>query len=141
MPALRFTLNSTLLLSLIIELLSDSTAAVDRGVKRELYQNRFQTQEYFWFSPNTQEFAGFKLVNRVYQPIAPNQQGWLWSEELGLYLGVLVGRLRYFTPAGELVPTPEEAAEQASQRAEQESQRAEALAERLRALGVDPDQP
>jgi Uma2 family endonuclease len=140
--------------SLIIELLSDSTAAVDRGVKRELYQNRFQTQEYFWFSPHSQEFAGFQLVNRVYQAIAPNEQGWLWSEELGLFLGVLVGRLRYFTRSGELVPTPEEAAEremqraeqesqraeQESQRAEQESQRAEALAERLRSLGVDPDE-
>ncbi|MCU0567005.1 MAG: Uma2 family endonuclease [Oculatellaceae cyanobacterium Prado106] len=139
--------------NVIIELLSDSTAAVDRGSKKELYQSRFQTPEYFWFSPMTQEFEGFRLVNREYGAIAPNEQGWRWSEELGLYLGVWVGRLRYFTASGELVPTPEEAAEQEIERAEQEFQRAEqeaqradrefqraeALAAQLRALGMEPE--
>jgi Uma2 family endonuclease len=116
--------------NLIIELLSDSTAAKDRGVKKQIYQDLFHTYEYFWFSPDTLEFEGFRLGDRLYQPIAANEQGWRWSEELGLYLGVLVGRLRYFTAAGELVPTPEEAAEREMQRAELEMQRAEALAER-----------
>jgi Uma2 family endonuclease len=139
--------------SLIIELLSDSTAAVDRGTKKQLYQDIFRTQEYFWFSPDTLEFEGFKLVDKQYEPIAPNPQGWRWSEELGVYLGVWVGRLRYFTASGELVPTPEEVAEremqrseealqqaeEAAQRAEQEAQRAEALAQKLRDLGIDPD--
>ncbi len=36
---------------LIIELLSDSTAKVDRTDKKSLYQNIFHTPEYFWFSP------------------------------------------------------------------------------------------
>jgi Uma2 family endonuclease len=153
--------------NLIIELLSDSTAAVDRGLKKQIYQDLFHTYEYFWFSPDTLEFAGFKLIDRRYEPIPTNEQGWRWSEELGLYLGILVGRLRYFTATGALVPTPEEAAEremqraeqesqraeqesqraeqesqraeQESQRAEQESQRAEVLAEQLRALGVEPN--
>jgi regulator of protease activity HflC (stomatin/prohibitin superfamily) len=123
--------------NLIIELLSDSTAAVDRGLKKQIYQDLFHTYEYFWFSPDSLEFEGFKLVDRQYKPILPNEQGWRWSEELGLYLGVLVGRLRYFTATGALVPTPEEAAEQeilraeqATQRAEQESQRAEQESQR-----------
>jgi Uma2 family endonuclease len=123
--------------NLIIELLSDSTAAVDRGLKKQLYQDLFHTYEYFWFSPDTLEFQGFKLIDRQYQPIPANEQGWRWSEELGLYLGILVGRLRYFTATGILVPTPEEAAtlaiqeaEQESQRAEQESQRAEQESQR-----------
>ena len=34
---------------LIIELLSDSTALVDRTDKKSLYQNIFRTPEYFWF--------------------------------------------------------------------------------------------
>jgi Uma2 family endonuclease len=48
---------------LIIELLSDSTAEVDRIEKKRLYQNIFHTHEYFWFSPITGEFAGFRLTS------------------------------------------------------------------------------
>ncbi len=54
---------------------------------------------------------------------------------------------RYFTPDGELVPSPGEAAEQEKQRAEQEKQRAEQerqraeqLEERLRSLGINPNE-
>jgi Uma2 family endonuclease len=117
---------------LIIELLSNTTASIDRNLKKELYQNRFRTPEYFWFDPESLEFAGFRLVGEQYQAIAPNPQGWLWSEVLDLYLGIEAGKLRYFTPEGVLVPTPEEAAEQ-------ERRRAERLAEQLRSLGIDPD--
>jgi len=38
---------------LIVELLSESTAKVDREEKRELYQRIFRTPEYFYFSPET----------------------------------------------------------------------------------------
>jgi len=145
---------------LIIELLSDSTAPVDRTGKKDLYQNVFRTPEYFWFSPATLEFAGFRLVDGVYQPIPADAQGRRWSEVLKLYLGVVNKQLRYFDPAGALVPTPTEAAarvqqqleqkdrqleqerrraDRARQRAEQERQRADKLAQRLRDLGIDPD--
>jgi Uma2 family endonuclease len=100
---------------LIIELLSESTANIDRNLKKNLYENRFHTPEYFWFSPENLEFAGFELVGNKYQEITPNGQGWLWSDVLGLYLGVEAGKLRYFTPDGDLVPTPEEAAIAAQQ--------------------------
>jgi Uma2 family endonuclease len=117
---------------LIIELLSDSTANVDRTLKKDLYQHHFRTPEYFWFSPDTQEFMGFRLVGHDYAEIQPDATGWRWSEELGLYLGIDAGKLRYFTPEREIVPTPEEAnlleikrAELEAQRAEQETQRAE----------------
>jgi Uma2 family endonuclease len=111
---------------LIIELLSASTADTDRTLKKTLYQNRFRTPEYFWFSPETLEFEGFRFIGTQYQPIATNSNEWRWSEELELYLGVENKQLRYFTTDGRLVPTPQERAEQ--------------LAERLRSLGVDPDQ-
>ncbi|MBD2744842.1 Uma2 family endonuclease [Coleofasciculus sp. FACHB-1120] len=110
---------------LIIELLSNTTASIDRNLKKELYQNRFRTPEYFWFDPESLELAGFRLVGEQYQAIAPNPQGWLWSEVLDLYLGIEAGKLRYFIPKGSLVLTPEEAAER--------------LAEQLRSLGVEPD--
>ncbi|MFM7440722.1 MAG: Uma2 family endonuclease, partial [Snowella sp.] len=70
---------------LIIELLSDSTANVDRTTKLDLYAGRFHTPEYFYFSPETLEFAGFRLDFNQYRPIPPNAQGWLWSESLGFF--------------------------------------------------------
>ncbi|HEY9625392.1 MAG TPA: Uma2 family endonuclease [Crinalium sp.] len=131
---------------LIIELLSDSTAQTDRNLKKELYQDRFRTPEYFWFSPETLEFAGYRLVNQRYELIPANPSGLLWSHSLGLYLGVQAGVLRYFTESGELVLSPEEEARQAqlqAEHAQQQAQQAEAraarLAEQLRALGIEPD--
>ncbi len=124
---------------MIIELLSNSTADIDRNLKKNLYQKSFHTPEYFYFSPDTLEFAGFKLVGSEYEEIAANSNGWRWSQELSLYLGIESGKLRYFTANGSLVPTPEEAALQAQLDLEQERQRAEQLAERLRSLGIDLD--
>lgn len=138
---------------IIIELLSDSTAKVDRQEKKNLYQNRFRTPEYFWFSPEDLELAGFRLIGQAYHPIISNESGLLWSDVLGLYLGIYNNQLRYFSPEGELIPTPAEAALEAQtlaeterqraetehQRAETERQRAERLAEQLRALGINPD--
>jgi Uma2 family endonuclease len=125
--------------NLIIELLSTSTADTDRNLKKNLYQDRFHTPEYFYFSPDTLEFAGFRLVGSEYEEIAANANGWCWSQELSLYLGIESDKLRYFTAEGSLVPTPEEAALQAQLDLEQERQRAEHLAERLRNLGIDLD--
>ena len=123
----------------IIELLATSTAKVDRKEKKILYQNRFRTPEYFWFDPEDLEFSGFRLIGQEYQAIVANEFGRLWSEVLELYLGVHDGKLRYFTPDGELVATPEEAALQAQQQAAQAQERAERLANQLRALGIEPE--
>ncbi|MBD2209799.1 Uma2 family endonuclease [Nostoc linckia FACHB-104] len=125
--------------NVIIELLSDSTALTDKGLKKQIYQDTFRTPEYFWFDPQHLEFAGFVLVAGNYQAIEANAQGWLWSQQLGLYLGVEQEKLRFFTAEGQLVVTPEELAEQEQQRAEQEKQRSDRLAAKLRELGIDPD--
>jgi hypothetical protein len=125
--------------NLILEILSPTTANTDREYKKELYQNTFRTPDYFWFDPYTLEFAGFHLVDGEYQPLEENQQGHLWSSQLGLYLGIYQGLLRYFTPTGELVPTPEETAEQETKRAEKEAKKSERLAAKLRELNIDPD--
>ncbi|MTJ53489.1 Uma2 family endonuclease [Anabaena sp. UHCC 0253] len=131
---------------LIIELLSDSTAKVDRNLKKVLYESRFHTPEYFWFSPENLEFVGFKLVGNQYQEIIANEQGLLWSKVLNLYLGMANGKLRYFTSEGELVPTPEEAATKiqnqalaAEQQLADEREKVQILAAHLRSLGIDPD--
>ena len=118
--------------NVVIEILSDSTAKQDRGAKKQLYQDVLKVFDYFWFDPVTLEFAGFTLVGGQYQPLPPGDRGWLWSEQLQLFLGIHDRRLRFFTPDGTLVPTPAEVALQEQQRAEQ-------LAAKLRELGVDPD--
>ena len=100
--------------NLILEILSNSTKQVDQGPKKDLYQNIFRTPDYFWFDPDTFELAGFHLLDGRYEPILPNAQGWLWSQQLELFLGVHNDRLRFFTPEGELIPSPEELAEQQS---------------------------
>lgn len=123
----------------ILEILSESTANVDRELKKKLYQNTFRTPNYFWFDPYTLEFAGFDLVVGRYQPIEPNNQGYLWSQQLELYLGIHQGLLRFFTADGELVPTPEEQADSERQQKEIAQQKAERLAAKLRELDIDPD--
>ncbi len=147
----------------IIELLSPSTAAVDRGAKKDLYENTFRTPDYFVFDPfDPTSLAGWRLdLTHGYQPLTTNEQGWLWCEILQLWVGIWEGVidcepvtgtcswLRFYTSQGDLVLLPEEAAqqqaeqekqraEQEKQRAEQEKQRAERLATKLRELGVDP---
>ncbi|MEM6404046.1 MAG: Uma2 family endonuclease [Cyanobacteria bacterium P01_D01_bin.116] len=118
--------------NLIIELLSNSTSATDKGLKKQIYQDVFRTPEYFWFDPDNLEFAGFVLLNGRYQPIETNEQGWMFSEQVGLFLGVYEEKLRFFTSEGELVSTPEEVAEK-------QKQRADILAAKLRELNIDPD--
>ncbi len=139
----------------IIELLSDSTAKVDKELKKQLYQNTFRTPEYFWFHPDTLEFKGFCLVGGKYQPIEPNASGWLWSQQLELFVGVHESKLRFFSPNGQLIATPEERVQEeerqkelAQQQAEAErqqrqlaEQRVEELLAKLKELGAEPDSP
>ncbi|MDY7013899.1 MAG: Uma2 family endonuclease, partial [Cyanobacteriota bacterium] len=123
----------------IIEILSASTAQVDKEDKKKLYQSTFRTPNYFWFDPESLELEGFYLVKSRYRKLKTNKQGHLWSDQLELFLGVHQGVLRFFTPNGELVPTPQEKAESAEQRAKSAEQRAERLAAKLRELNVDLD--
>jgi Uma2 family endonuclease len=146
--------------NVIVEILSDSTAEIDRGLKKQIYQDVLRVPEYFWFEPKSLELCGFHLLEGRYEPLEPNGSGWLWSAQLGLFFRVYQERLRLFTTAGEVIPTPPERAEQAEERAEQERQRAEQaeehaeqerqraeherqraerLAQRLREQGIDPD--
>ena len=76
-----------------------------------------------------------------------NDKGWLWCEELELWLGTWEGSimlesavwLQFYDSQGNLVLLPEEVAEQEKQQAEQERQRAERLAAKLKELGIEPD--
>ena len=144
----------------IVELLSPSTAEVDLGAKKTLYEQVFRTRDYFVFDPfDPQSLQGWHLdLDRGYQPIPSNSHGWLWSATLELWVGAWEGSiesdpatwLRFYDATETLVPLPEEFAQQAAEverrraeaereRAETERARAERLAARLRELGEDPD--
>lgn len=122
----------------IFELLSPSTAKIDRVDKRDLYARVFRTSEYFLYDPETRKLEGLRLMGTAYQPMIPNGEGRFWSQQLGVFLGLWHGVydhqeadwVRLFRPDGTLVPTGKEQAESERQRAEQ----AEAEVARLRAL-------
>ncbi|NMG08459.1 Uma2 family endonuclease [Brasilonema sp. UFV-L1] len=138
--------------NVIVELLSNSTAKVDKGTKKQLYQDVFRTPEYFWFHPDTLEFQGFCLMGGQYKSIEPSAEGWLSSHQLELFLGVHESKLRFFNSDKQLIPTPEERVEAAQQQADAAQQQAEAerqqkelaqqrveeLLAKLKDLGVDP---
>lgn len=130
----------------IIELMSPSTAKVDKGVKKVLYERTFRTADYYVYDPfDPHSLKGWHLdISQGYQPLIPSERGWLWCETLGLWLGTWSGCIRREPPSGtcqwlrfydreeNLVLLPEEVAAQ-------ERQRAERLAARLQELGEDPN--
>ncbi len=93
--------------NLIVEILSISTTAVDKGLKKQVYQDTFRTPDYFWFDPVTMELQGFHLVDGKYQEIQVTTDGRLWSQQLELYLGVYEGKLRFFTTENQLILSSE----------------------------------
>ncbi len=73
----------------IVELLSDSTADKDRGIKKTLYERVFKTQNYFIFDPFNPNLAGWRLDGGHYKPLQRDERGWLWCEVLDLWVGDL----------------------------------------------------
>ncbi|MGD2179584.1 Uma2 family endonuclease [Lusitaniella coriacea] len=146
----------------VVELLSPGTEAEDLGGtqqenrpprKWDVYERILRIPYYIVFSRYTNELQGFHLVGAQYAPME-FEEGELHLPELGLKLGIWQGEfkgierlwLRWLTEAGDLIPIPEEEAQQAQQEAQQAQQeaakanrKAEQLAERLRELGIDPD--
>ena len=116
--------------NVIGEILSSSTTVVDKGLKKQVYQDTFRTPDYLWFNPVTMEVQGFHLVDGKYQEIQLTTDGRLWSQQLELYLGVYEGKLRFFTTENQLILSSEELAEQERLRAEQAEERAQQAEER-----------
>lgn len=134
---------------LIVELLSRTTAKTDRTVKKTLYEKTFRTSEYFIYDPETNRVEGWFLTAAGYQDIKPNPRGWLWSNQLQLWLGPWTGVyrevhatwLRFYDPSGKPVAikaeAQEERADQAELRADREAQRAEAEKQRAEAAEAE----
>jgi len=144
----------------VIELMSPSTAEVDVTTKKDIYERKLKTQDYFVHDPNNANyFRGWTLINRRYQSLSPNDQGRLYCQSLDLWLGIWQGKventqgtwLRFFDSDGNLVLLPDEGEnqraelerqqkEEAIQQLEIERQQKERLAAKLRELGVNPDE-
>ena len=117
----------------IIELLSDSTRAVDKGEKKTLYERVFRTAEYYLYDPFSQEFLGYHSQGVHYSEVKPDAEGKIFSPASGLFLAVREEWLRWLTAKGELIPTPQELAQQEHQRAEAEHHQAEVERQRAEA--------
>lgn len=123
----------------ILELLSPSTAQIDRTTKKKIYAETLRTAEYYLYEPGAAQFEGFHLTNSGYQPLDPDENGRLRSAKLGLWVGLWQGRhkridstwLRLYDADGRLVPTQEEIASAAVERAEAAEAEAARLRERL----------
>ncbi|MGC1247897.1 MAG: Uma2 family endonuclease [Spirulinaceae cyanobacterium] len=129
----------------VIELLSATTAKYDKKEKKQIYQNQMRVPEYFWFDPfKPNDWAGFRLQNGVYQPIVVNEQNQLVSQRLGLslvrwqgsYKSVKATWLRWANLNGELLPTPQERAEEEKQRANQAESKLQQVARNLLKQGM-----
>jgi Uma2 family endonuclease len=125
---------------MISELLSDSTRAIDKGEKKALYERVFRTAEYSLYEPFSHEFLGHHLQGVHYREVKPDEEGKIFSPVTGLTLAVRDGWLRWLTPEGQVVPTPQELAQHERQRAEVEHQRAEAEQQRAEAERQRADQ-
>ena len=129
---------------LVVEFVSPSTRGKDVEKNAQFYARVFRVPEYFWFDRRTGELRGYRLSGRDYAPIEPDTRGWLWSEQLGAYLGVWQGEyrgrvwswLRLWDKDGNLVLTQAERRAIAEAQVQQERERAaqlQAELERLRA--------
>ena len=127
----------------IIELLSASTEAVDRGEKMRVYSRALRVAEYFLFDPFSALLEGYELdaPSAEYVRKTPDAQGRLSCKRLGLLLGVVPSTLwgitapwlRWLDTTGDVLQVPTEAALALEERANAEAERANAEAERANA--------
>lgn len=134
----------------IIELVSQKTHRRDRGPKKRLYEKTFQTPEYYCCDPKTMTVEGWQLkAGHGYEPITPDERGWMWCEKLQLWIGTWTGEIngrhhtwfRFFTPDGQVVPLEGEyeRAQAESAKAELQSAQAQMESERARADALEQE--
>jgi len=115
----------------VIEVKSRKTRKKDQTVKPNLYA-RLGVAEYFLFDPEQDyldpALQGFRLIDGEYQPITPNKDGSLTSEQFGVRLKLEDQELQlYHLQTGERLLTGLEQSRRAEQQARQAELRAAAL--------------
>lgn len=122
----------------VLEVTSRKTRLEDIGNKKALCAE-LGVAEYFLFDPANEylrpQLQGFRLDQGNYQPLAPDVEGALFSEVLGLRLKVDGRQLRLIEPAtGRRLLRPDEAM-QAHRAAQAELERLRAELDTLRGTG------
>jgi len=118
----------------IIEVTSKNTKKIDTVTKPALY-HQLGVPEYFLLDP-TQDYLdpplqGYRMASGQYEPVLPDSQGDLVSEQLGLRLHAEGGQMMFYRlDTGERLLTAEEArqVEAAARQAAEGALRAEAQA-------------
>ncbi len=131
----------------VIELLSESTEAIDRGDKMRIYARALRVAEYFLFDPFSGVLEGYELdpLHARYVPKQPDELGRVRCERLGLHLGAVESTLwsvtarwlRWLDERGRVLQLPSEAFSAETERANAEAERANAEAERARRLEAE----
>lgn len=121
--------------ALVIEVVSPRYRKADRQVKVKEYA-KASVQEYIILDRRRQrgefveEVLGYRLVDGIYLPMVPNEEGHILAETVGLWIGL---------QDSQVVMVDAETNQRLLNSLELE-QRAARLAELLRAQGIDPDQ-
>lgn len=141
--------------ALVIEVVSPRYRKQDRFVKVKEYA-RAGVQEYVIFDRRRQrdqfveEVLGYRLIEGMYLPMVPDDEGRVLSETVGLWMGLQAGevvmvdaetheRLLNSLELEQRAVEFEQRSAESEQRAVESEQRATRLAELLRAQGIDPD--
>lgn len=144
---------------IVIEFISETDGGERDRTPKEgkfwIYEKAIRAPFYVIYDGSKGLVDVYHLIEGRFQPVSPNERKHFPIPQLGIELGIWRGEyqtvklpwLRVWDVQGNLLPTPEERAEQEAQRAEQEAQRAEQeaqraerLAAKLRELGIDPDE-
>lgn len=122
--------------NVVIELLSPTTEANDRGPKKRIYERVLKVPDYYVYDPVDFRFDGWRLQDGRYEPLEPDEHGRLFCREVGLWLGRWNGEylkrtntwLRLFDAEGRLIPTFAEAAQAKARAAQANAEAAQARA-------------
>lgn len=125
--------------SVVFEITSKTTRREDTRLKRAVYQDVWEVDEYFLFDPLEDyldpSLQGFRRVRGTFQPIRPAKDGSLTSRRLGLILSRDGARLRLRdATSGETILTADE------QRAEDERRQRERAERRAAKEAAEKDQ-
>ncbi|MBM3463165.1 MAG: Uma2 family endonuclease [Armatimonadetes bacterium] len=94
--------------TLVIEMLSPSTEAEDRGRKMRIYRDVLKVVDYFLFQSETGGVEYYRLRNGVYVRTHSNRRGQFRCASLPMLLGVVDRRLRWFGKDGHMLPSTSE---------------------------------
>lgn len=140
----------------VVELTSESTAHIDRGKKKKIYDEVWGVQAYYMFDPDGFRLEGYTRGPTGLEPLPMGDDGGIECPFLNLrlvpwtgpYMGVTTTYLRWFRPDGSMILTDGEEArdrleganeklEDANERLEDALDRVAALEAQLRALRGD----